>query len=49
MPHGLRIYTEEYETAMATMFAYPPSQHSLPHWKCVLLCCDNLPHIKLPG
>ena len=34
---------------MATTYAYPPSQHSFPHCKCVLRCCANLPRIDLPG
>ena len=32
----------------ATMCAYPPHQHALPHWKCVLRCCSNLTNIDLP-
>ena len=32
---------------MATMFSYTPSQHVLPHWKCVLHCCSNCPRIDL--
>ena len=34
--------------AMATMCAYPPYQHEWTHWKCVLRCCSNCPHIDLP-
>ena len=29
------------------MCAYPSSQHALPHWKCVLSCCENFPCIDL--
>ena len=35
--------------AMAKMFAYPPSQHELPHWKFLLRYCVNFPCIDLPG
>ena len=30
------------------MCAYPQSEHSLPHWKCVLLCCNDCPCINIP-
>ena len=33
--------------AMGTMCAYTPYQDALPHWKCVLRCCSNFPHIDL--
>ena len=49
MPHGLHIYATAADMAMATMCAFPPSQHALSHWKCSLLCCYNFPHIDLPG
>ena len=29
------------------MCAYPHSDHALPHWKCVLRCCAECPHINL--
>ena len=32
----------------ATIFAYPQSDHELPHWKCVLRCCENFPNVNLP-
>ena len=31
------------------MCAYPPSQHTLPHSKCVLHFCANCPCFDLPG
>ena len=33
----------------ATMCAYPPSQHAVPHWKFVLCCCKNFRQIDLPS
>ena len=36
MPHGSHIYATASDIANATMCAYPQSEHSLPHWKCVL-------------
>ena len=36
MTHGLHIYANAYDTAKATICAYPHSYHALPHWKCVL-------------
>ena len=40
MPHGFHNNQTAYEIAIATMCAYPPSQHALPHWKCVFLIVD---------
>ena len=48
MPHGSHIYATAAGMAMATMCAYPPPQHALTHWKCVLHCCCNFPCIDLP-
>ena len=47
MLHGRHNYRTAYSMAMAKMCAYPPSQHALPHWKCVLRFCENCPHIYL--
>ena len=33
--------------ANAKMFTYPHSDHALPHWKCVLQCCDECTCINL--
>ena len=33
--------------ANATICAYPQSEHSLPHWKCVLRCCNYCPCINI--
>ena len=48
MPHGRHIYEISSGMVMTTMCAYPPSQHALPHWKCVLRCCYNCPRIDYP-
>ena len=34
---------------MNTMCVYPFSQHVVPHWKCVLICCEIFPHIYIPS
>ena len=47
MPHGFHIYATVAEMYMKIMCAYPPYQHALSHWKCVLVCCSNLPHIDI--
>ena len=47
MPHGRHIYATAADMDMATICAYPPSQHALPYWKCVLCCCYNFPLIDL--
>ena len=48
MPHGRHIYAKAYDMENATMCAYPNSDHAFPHWKCVLRCCAECPHINLP-
>ena len=48
IPHGRHIYEISSGMVMTTMCAYPPSQHALPHWKCVLRCCYNCPRIDFP-
>ena len=47
MPHGHHIYVKSSDMEMATMCAYPYSDHALPHWKCVLRCCADCPCINL--
>ena len=47
MPHRRHIYATSDDMAMATICAYPQSQHAWPHWKCVLCCCSNFPHIDV--
>ena len=46
MPHGRHIYATASDMANATMCTYPKSEHSLPHWKCVLRCCNDCPCIR---
>ena len=47
MPHGHHIYSKEYDTAKATLCAYPHSYHSLLHWKCVLRYCAQCTSINI--
>ena len=47
--HGWHIYATAYDMDMDTMCAYPPSQHTLPHWKCVLSYSYNGRSVDLPG
>ena len=48
MPHVSHIYATASDMANATMCPYPQSEHSLPHWKCVLRCCADYPCINIP-
>ena len=48
MPHGHHIYTKAYDMSNSTMCTYPNYDHALPHWKGVLRCCAECPHINLP-
>ena len=48
MPHGRHIYSKASDMENAKMCAYPHSDNSLPHWKCVLRCCAECPCINLP-
>ena len=47
MPHGSHIYAKSSDTEKAKMCTYPQSDHALPHWKGVLRCCAEYPHIDL--
>ena len=46
--NGWHIYQTASDMAMEKMWAYPPSQHALPHWSCMLRCCVNFPPINIP-
>ena len=48
MPHGRHIYARALDMEKATMCTYPQSDHAIPHWKCVLRCCEKCPCINLP-
>ena len=48
MPHGRHIYAKASDVENATICAYPHSDNTLPHWKCVLRCCSDCPCINLP-
>ena len=48
MSYWRHIYATAADIYVATMCAYPPYQHALPHWKCVLPCCCNCLCIDLP-
>ena len=48
MPHGRPMYAKASDMAKATICTYPQSDHSLPHWKCLLRCCVEFPYINLP-
>ena len=49
MPNGYHRYKTASDIAMSKMWDYPPSQHALPYWKCVLFFCSSLPYIDLPS
>ena len=48
MPHGRHMYAKSSDMAKSTMCTYPQSDHAIPHWECVLGCCDDCPCINLP-
>ena len=48
MPHGCHIYAKSYDMAKETVCANSQSDNALPHWKCVLICCDQFPGINIP-
>ena len=47
--HGHNIYKTESDMDMLKMCAYKSYHHVLTHWKFLLHCCANLPHIYLTG
>ena len=48
MSHELHIYAKAYDMANATMCEYLQYDHALTHWKYVLRCCAECPHINIP-
>ena len=48
MPHGRHIYAKASDMEKATMCRYPQSDNALPHWECVLRCCNKCPCINIP-
>ena len=48
IPHERHIYAKTYDMVNAKMCAYHCSDHAFPHWKCVLRCCAECPHINIP-
>ena len=48
MPHGCHIYAKVSDMENATMCTYHQSDHTLPHWKCVLRWCADCPCISIP-
>ena len=48
MPHGRHIYAKSYDMAKARICANSQSDHSLPHWKCVLRFCVQCASINIP-
>ena len=49
MPHGNNMFQTESDMEIAKMCAYTPQKHALPHWKCVLRCCEKCPRIDIPS
>ena len=48
MPHGRHIYANASDISKAIICSYPHPDHALPHWKFVLRCCAECPHINIP-
>ena len=47
MTNGRHICAKAYDMAKAKMCAYPQSDHALPHWKCVMRCCDKCTSVNI--
>ena len=43
--HVCHIHCTAADMNMAKMCPYPSQHHGLPHWKCVLLCCNKCPSL----
>ena len=41
------MFKTEYDMAMEKMCEYPSSNYTLPHWKFVLHCFAQCPHIYI--
>ena len=49
IPHGHHIYAKTYDMEKANIYAYPHSDHTLPHCTFVLRCCTKFPCVNLPS
>ena len=49
MTYGRHIYQTASDMAMATIFSYPTSQQTLPHWNSMLFCCEQCTCIDIPS
>ena len=47
MPHGRQIYNKVSDMERAKMCAFPQSDHTLSHWKCVMRFCAKFPCVNL--
>ena len=47
MPQGRHICAKASDVVKVRMCIYLQSDHAIPHWKCILWCCAECPHINL--
>ena len=48
-PDGCHNHKTGAYMTMSIMFPFTSTQNGLPHWKCVLRCCDKHPIIFIPS
>ena len=48
MIEGEHKYPKAKQAAYAMLCPFPNTEHDLPHWKCVLGCCNNCPGLVIP-
>ena len=49
MEHGSHVHKTVPNVFMETMCPFLSDKIALPHWKCVLHCCEKCPSIVVPG
>ena len=49
MKHGSHVHKTVPDVFMETMCPFLSDKIALPHWKCVLYCCEKCPSIVVPG
>ena len=47
-PDGDHLHKKASHAVFSTMCAFPDNNIDLPHWRCVLKCCDNCPNLFIP-
>jgi hypothetical protein len=48
-PQGFPLHSKTSQAAFSTMCSFPAENIDIPHWHCVLKCCENCPMLVTPN